>query len=143
MLEEIAVEGNEDCHTVNNVLLGMTMSERQKELESVLAIQISLAKKPSGSESLYSRVIHRPFVPALTFCRGYDQLWLAKRAGENTAAELESQRWAVLITEGGGVCCSVDFIFMSQMVHVVIFMNKLDVQNTRVKEAIRRMHRDS
>lgn len=39
----------------------------------------------------------------------------------------------------GRACGSIYFIFMSQMVHVVIFMDKLDVQNTSVSEAVCRM----
>lgn len=35
----------------------------------------------------------------------------------------------------GRACGSIYFIFMSQMVHVVLFMNKLGVQNTSVSEA--------
>lgn len=43
----------------------------------------------------------------------------------------------------GRACGSIYFIFMSQMVHVVLFMNKLDVQNTSVSKAVCRMHRAS
>lgn len=39
----------------------------------------------------------------------------------------------------GRACGSIYFIFMSQMVRVVIFMDKLDVQNTSVSEAVCRM----
>lgn len=41
----------------------------------------------------------------------------------------------------GRACGSIYFIFMSQMVHVVLFMNKLAVQNTSVSKAVRRMQR--
>lgn len=41
----------------------------------------------------------------------------------------------------GRACGSIYFIFMSQMVHVVLFMNKLGVQNTSVSKAVCRMQR--
>lgn len=41
----------------------------------------------------------------------------------------------------GRACGSIYFIFMSQMVHVVLFMNKLAVQNTSVSKAVCRMQR--
>lgn len=43
----------------------------------------------------------------------------------------------------GRACGSIYFIFMSQMVHVVLFMNKLAVQNTSVSKAVCGMQRDS
>lgn len=56
------------------------------------------------------------------------------------ARELTTDRVCRLLIMGRA-CGSIYFIFMSQMVHVVLFMNKLGVQNTSVSKATCRMQR--
>lgn len=127
-------------HTLNAncLLIYIRHTRRRDRREGVREGSTKISLATSGCTHMF---FNRQRVPAPTLRSGYDRLWLAKCTREKAAAELQSWRRTVCrLLIMGRACGSIHFIFMSQMAHVVIFMHKLDVQNTRVTEAVCKLH---
>lgn len=98
-----------------------------------------LLKYPWQQAVMYSHIIHGQFVPTLTFCRSHGRLWLVKHARENAALTSNPVPRLLII---GGACGSTHFIFISQMVGPVLFINALDVQKQQCREmrGLKKLH---
>lgn len=79
------------------------------------------------------------FTATLALCRGSDRRRLVKCSGGKRCGRAEGAGPRTVcvcrLLIMGRACGSIYFIFMSQMVHVVLFMNKLGVENTSVSSA--------